>query len=797
MPETTPPAAKPEPTITALALSLNLARAALIWERIWPGLGPAFAVLGAFLAVALLDLPALVPGWVDALALLATIGVSAWIVGRIFRGFTLPDEAAARRRLETASGLAHRPLTAISDRRAGDPDDEIAAALWQAHRERAAHAIGKLTIGVPAGGFLTRDPYGVRVVLAILLLLGLIDAGRDSGDRLWRALIPDLSYMPGPAQPASLDLWVTPPAYTGLPPRFLPSANPKDGNGPIQIPTGSSVLAQVHGGRAAPHFEIDGKTTDFSAIDAKNYKGAATLTEGHNLAVVQNSRTLGAWPIAILPDQPPHVEFDGTPQGTSHAALRIAYHASDDYGVETVKAVIHLAGGPTDETLALDLPLPDLHAKDSRNASYEDLTANPWSGLPVEIHLEAADALGQLGKSETLTVTLPERHFHHPVARALIDERRELTLHPENRDAVGETVSDLSLRPALYADDQVAFLAMRVAAARLALDPSASAIPPIQQLLWDTAVRIENGHTDAAQRDVRDSMQALQNALANNASDAEIDRLTQELRQAMDRYLKAMAENMQRQGIDPKDLPPVDPSHALSEDDLQKLLQRALDLAHTGAKDAARDALAQLQNLLENLRLGRGPLMPGAGQAMRDMEDLMQRQQQLLDRSFRASRDGKPGAGKADAAEQDALRRRLDQILGQPGQSGGVPQALSRAERAMEGAAEALKRGAPGDAIEPQSDAIDQLQQAARDLMDKMGSASGGSEEDNTGRDPFGRLVPGGSDADGELRTGRPGADSFGIERAKQILEELRRRSGDPNRPEIERDYINRLLKRF
>jgi hypothetical protein len=39
--------------------------------------------------------------------------------------------------------------------------------------------------------------------------------------------------------------------------------------------------------------------------------------------------------------------------------------------------------------------------------------------------------------------------------------------------------------------------------------------------------------------------------------------------------------------------------------------------------------------------------------------------------------------------------------------------------------------------------------------------------------------------------------DSFGTERAKQILDELRRRSGDTGRPETEREYIERLLQRF
>jgi hypothetical protein len=35
------------------------------------------------------------------------------------------------------------------------------------------------------------------------------------------------------------------------------------------------------------------------------------------------------------------------------------------------------------------------------------------------------------------------------------------------------------------------------------------------------------------------------------------------------------------------------------------------------------------------------------------------------------------------------------------------------------------------------------------------------------------------------------------LQRARQILDELRRRAGEFGRPEIERDYIDRLLRQF
>jgi hypothetical protein len=68
-------------------------------------------------------------------------------------------------------------------------------------------------------------------------------------------------------------------------------------------------------------------------------------------------------------------------------------------------------------------------------------------------------------------------------------------------------------------------------------------------------------------------------------------------------------------------------------------------------------------------------------------------------------------------------------------------------------------------------------------------------------RDPLGRLNPqdnanGGIDEGGRMRMGDP-VGNYAVEKAKGIIEELRRRAGERSRPEIERDYIDRLLKQF
>ena len=797
------------PTRSSLGRRLLLARAALLWERIWPSLWPAAGVVGTFLVLALFDVPARLPSAVQALLLAVTgVGLAAALYLGLQR-FRLPDRDAARRRIETASGLAHRPLATLEDRLAGGADDPAAQALWQAHRARMAAAAKRLRVGAPAAGLLRRDPYALRALLGLLLLLGAVDAGGDWSDRIVRSLIP--SFGPGAAAvPVALDIWVSPPEYTGLPPQFL---TPGAAAPAVAVPTGSTVLAQVHGGNAVPQLLLDEHASEFARIDDTNFKGGATITAGKRLAVMQDGKALGAWPIKVIPDLAPTVAFAKPPSHTDRGVLRLEYKASDDYGVESVKAQIRRKGDPTGEVLSFDLPLPGLHLKDAAAASFHDLTPHPWAGLPVEIRLVATDAIGQTGESDPVETTLPERTFHHPIARAIIDARKDLTLHPDDRKPVAETLSDLSLRPGLFGNDIVVFMALRTAQARLMLDHDPGVIAALQRLLWDTALRVEDGRTTTSQRDLRQAMRALQDALARNAPDSEIDRLIRELQQAIDRHLQAMAQQMQREQVEPRDMQPIDPSRVLTRQDLQRMLDRMRDLAHTGAKDRARELLSQLQEMLENLRMARpGQMMPGQNQSMRQMQDMMQRQQQLLDRSFRRSRQPGQNGDEAqdDANQQEMLRRMLGDMMRQMGdQNGDIPAPMGRAERAMRNAVEALRRAQSGQAIGPQTEALDALQQAARAMANQMlgrnGMPDGGDPGDHEGldqaeRDPFGRLPRdngnGGIDDGGEMRMGKSQSD-YGLEKAKEILRELRERAGERTRPELERDYIDRLLKQF
>src|SRR3954454_20150649 len=340
-------------TENRLALRMRLARAALLWERVWPAAWPALCVLGVFSVVVLFDLLPGLPGIAHTMILVlfavAFAAAAAWGV-RAAQRSGWPDREAAQRRIEQASGLQHRPLRALSDRPSAALDENTRL-LWTAHQRRMAAALRRLRVGWPIAGLARRDPWGIRSILTILLLLAVIDAGADWRDRTLRAFRPGFT-SPAMSLASSFELWVSPPEYTGLAPQFLRA----DVTETVPVATGSVLLGQVHGGGEVPRLAIGATSEDFTAIDKQNFRIERKLTDGKELSLHQGGSLLGRWPIEIVPDNPPTIAFANPPGVTPRAALRLDFQAVDDYGVASAKAVIRRPEGAADETIELDLP---------------------------------------------------------------------------------------------------------------------------------------------------------------------------------------------------------------------------------------------------------------------------------------------------------------------------------------------------------------------------------------------------------------------------------------------------------
>ena len=440
-------------------------------------------------------------------------------------------------------------------------------------------------------------------------------------------------------------------------------------------------------------------------------------------------------------------------------------------------------------------------------------------------------------------MVLPERIFNHPVARKLVEARKALN-DPiaEVIKKVAEDIEQLSFYPAHFFDDAVAFLSIRIAYSRLnyAVDDYVSST---QRLLWETALRIEDGEFALAEADLMRMQDDAMQALRDGKTGEELDRVMAELQDAMDRYMQALVERLQEMGMDK--LPPMDGSEQMETQDIQQMLDQIKELAETGNRQTAEQKLAEMQQMLEQLRqnLNQKQLNPAMAQAkkmMDGMRSLTQDQQELLDRTFKESlqngraqlrrqqqqsgQQGEPSQqgqqpgnqsgqqgqnGTPSPAEQAALRKRLGELMMQMDEMfGQIPDNLGSAEQQMEQSGKNLGKGELSDAARNQTQALQDLRDAtgkmaeamAKQFGPQMGLANG--QRPSPGGpgnvDPFGRQN--GQD-EGQGKTAEDGGveipSRMELLRAREIIDELRKRSGERNRPQLELDYLNRLLDVF
>ncbi len=776
----------------------------------WPRLYPVLAVLGVGLGLALLNLPALLPGWAHALLLLGWAGLLGWVGWRQARGFRWPSAMAADRRLEADSGLVHRPLETLADRPTGT--DPMALALWQAHRRRAAAMLARLRVKPPSPGLAARDPRALRAALVLGLLAAGTIAGPEAPARLRRALLPTFS----PTTPAAalrIEAWVTPPAYTGAAPIFLAPAG-----GAARVPAGSRVqLALSGGGAAVPDLVLGATTAPFQRLDAGSFGAEALLEADTALAVRRGGDALAQWAITVHPDAPPSAEFTDAPaRGARGLNLRLPWQATDDWGLASLQVEIRLQARPAAAPLTLELGLPGGRPKQARGAAQPDLSAHPWAGLEVVLQLVARDGAGQQGVSATATLTLPERSFNHTVSRRLIAVRRALSLDPAARAAARQELEAIAQAPEAFEHDTTTFLALRSARSRLVFDRRAEAVEEVQALLWDTAVALEEGRDNRTQRNLAQAEEALRQALAEaerTPQDAqareEVQRRIQELREAIRQHLEALAERLQRENAEAL---PYDPQQRmLDQRQIERRTQRLEQANREGRTEDAKRELAELEEMLKALQEGRSARQESperqqrrerGQQQMGVAQDMVKRQTEMLDRSHQRAeaedrnraeqrrqqlRDRQRQGGGTrwppeplprveaqpdpqaqqdraqDGRRQRALRRALGELMQQFGDlTGQVPEALGRADQAMRDAQEAL--GDDRDARPDQQRALRALQEGGRQMAQQMQRQFGQSqpgEEDGEGEDMAGDQPGGGEGQDSAQQQGE-GRDPLG-----------------------------------
>ena len=834
-----------------LTQALRRAKYAIAWERFWPHLARLLTVVGLFLVVSWVGLWLVLPFVARAVGLglfgLLALGALLPLVR-----FRWPSREEGLSRLDRGSGVRHRPATALTDTLASK--DPVALALWRAQRERTLASIKRIRAGLPSPRLAIHDPWALRALVVVLMAATYFAAGDERMMRTAAAF--DWNGVLSPSN-IRVDAWVTPPNYTGKPPIILSAANKEAGvpvAGALPVPVGSTLIVRSSGG-TLDVVAAGGVTEAVPTEQAPKGTNERHFTiAGDGTAHVRAPSGQPQWKFSAVPDRAPTIALTKDPERQARGSLQMSYKIEDDYGVTAAQAHVAVRPGDVPKSSAeprplfdapqFSLVLPNARTRNGVGQTVKDLSEDPYAGADVTLTLTARDEAGNEGRSEPFSMRLPERLFTKPLARALIEQRRILALDANQNGQVYTALDALMIAPELFMPETGQYLGLYSVARQLEAARTDDAMRDVVASLWALAVSIEDGDITDVDKALRAAQDALKQALERGASDEEIKKLTQDLRAALDNFLRQLVE--QQRNNQQALARPLDPNtKVMRQQDLNNMIERMERLSRSGDKDAAKQLLEQLQQMLENLQMAQ-PGQSGDGdmeQALNELGDMIRKQQQLRDKTFKQGQDSRRdhARGKQNdqsmgdlQQDQQGLRDRLKKLqqelakrgMGQQGQQGQQGQrgekgqkgqdgdgqqgdgedGLGDADSAMDDAGSKLGEGNADGAVDLQGQALEALRKGAEKLAQGMqqgdGDGQGNGPGDRAGRqqnggntnDPLGRPLRGREFGD-DLTVKIPG--EIDVQRVRRILEELRRRLADPQRPQIELDYIERLLKDY
>ena len=835
-----------ERTAAEALLTSPLARArwAILWERLWPGLASLATAIGFFLALSWLGVWLWLPpvGRMVGVGILAVITLAACLPLLRLR---IPSRQEALQRLDRISGLPHRPATAVADEMATTVGDPFSTALWRVHLARVAQAARDLKAGPPKPRLAKLDPYAVRGLVALLLVTTFVAAGGERLRRItaafdFRGVVPPVNFR--------VDAWVTPPLYTGKQPLLLPGLRPGEplpAAASYAVPMGSILVVRASG-KEGLNIVTRGDLKDAPAA-AKPPVGAEErryMIDGDGAATIRGYGDDVTFSFTAVPDKPPTIALSKDPESRPQGAMLLSYKIEDDYGATEAQAIFKRkqASGDAEKARPLytapefPLVLPQARTRNGVGQTVKDLTEHPFAGSDMSLTLVAKDQAGNEGRSEATDMRLPQRPFFNPLAKALIEQRRMLALDAEMKPRVLVGLNALTIAPERFTPDSGTYLGLRSLYWNLTNARADDELREVVSRMWAMAVLLEDGNMGDAAAQLRAAEEALRQALERNASDEEIKQLMDRLRQALNNFMQALAQEMRRNPQMARPMPPN--SRMLRSQDLQNMLDKIEQMARSGNRDAARQLLQELQAMLEGLQMAR----PGMGmdedmQSLNDLAEMIQRQRELRDRTFREGQDARRDRQRGQRgdrqdqmgqlrSDQQGLRERLNKMLEelrkrghgkQPGderlrdgeRGGDELDPLGRAGEAMGDAEGQLGQGNADGAVDPQGRAIDALRRGAQNLAQSMQQQRGDGDGRGPGMGRPGRLgqARAGDETDplGRPLRGREFGDDtsvkipgeIDVQRARRILEELRKRLGESMRPQLELDYIERLLRDF
>ena len=773
------------PDLTRLERLARNAALVLRWEVLWPGIA-ALLVLGAvFLAVSWLGL------WSSLPRSGRVAGVALFALGAIYLLWTLFASRAPSRkdrlaRLDRDSGLAHRPASAMADALANPSTDPATQALWSLHQRRLAAAAAKLRLAAPSPRLADRDRHALRAGALVALVAAAFVAGPERDIRLmsafdWRAVAA------ADAAGFRVDAWIDPPAYTGRPPVLLDLRAPEAGaaaadrTDKAQAPV-NSVLVVRSAGAGDFKVETEGGIKAEAKAPGKSDGESHFVLRGDGKArLMRDGSPVAAFDLHAIPDQPPSISLTEPPVANLRGTMTLNYKIADDYGVASAEATFAkpglrgkaLTGRSLAEPPRFGLTLPAMPGGLGTAQTIGDIADHPWGGATATMTLAAKDEGGNTGTSEAREITLPQRAFANPLARALAEQRRNLVLMPDDSARVGRVLDALMISPDTFGTKAAVYLGLRTAATRLAAARSDADLLAVADYLWEMALRIEDGDISQAERDLRAAQNNLREAMARGADDKELKKLMDDVRAALDKFMRELAEKQMRDNADQQQQQAQNPPQGkmLTPDDFKAMMDKIEEMAKSGNLAEAQKMLDRMQKMLENLQTAkRRPPNPQQQQMARDLNELdamAKEQQDLRDQTFKQEQKNRRRQQKAQKNGDKAQPNRTPQ---QKGQKGGEPQDQQDADNGDAGD-DSADTGDAQSAEESQQ-ALKDLQQALRERLDALQKRM--KQRGQQGDDGLGEAEDAMKDAEGALGEGE-GSNGKASGAQGRALENLRK----------------------
>ena len=648
--------------------------------------------------------------------------------------------------------------------------------MWAAHRARLERAVDAIRVAPPSPRMAERDPYAIRFGVALLAFAAAVAAGPEMYGRLAAAFDWRSDEAIAAAAASRIDAWIDPPPYAGRPPVVIDfkTADPQT----LNIPEDSILV--VRGDPSLVETRIEGA---ISPSDQKDEVPEKTRTEkrwtvhgGGKATILRSGAPSAVAILAVTPAGAPTIASTEEPRANISGSLTLAYHVDDRFGLAGARADFarpHEGAGPAPRTLApppqaaLQLPPTANGVGDARTTV--DLSEHPWAGAKVTMTLSAVSVSGKTGESGPIEVTLPQRTFHNPLARALVEQRRDLILDPDNAPKRVETaLTGLAIAPELFDTPANVYLGLKQANASLHNANSDADLLDVAAMLWAMAQQIEDGDASQAERDLRAAEQALREALQRGASDRGNP-------QADGRVARGRQALHERDGAQRRAQRQRPEDQNLQAQDLDKLLDQMEDTARNGSREDAQAMLDQMQEMFENMRSAREGEESPAEREMRkqigELEKLLHDQQALRDDTFRSDQRDRArkrahnrAARRARATSRRSRTRRFERP--RPGRQRG--RLVRQARPGPGGPGRSPARPAPGRAARPAGRIAAQAQEPGDE--GREGLRRRPRRHEGGGRRPLGRS---GQARQGGRRQGK-GGKGAAVDAQGRALEAMR-----------------------